>query len=140
MSAVEVSTDPARLDRERVLRWITEESYWARGRAASTMDRAMAGSVVFGAYDDGGRQLGFARLVTDGATFGWLCDVFVDDAARGLGVGKALVAAVRAEAERCGLRRVMLATADAHGLYAQYGFRELAKPGLFMELPVDRTG
>lgn len=133
MSGIRISDDPAELDRERIHRWIGEQSYWAAGRTRQTQDAAIAGSWSFGAYDDGSReQLGFARVVTDRATFAWLCDVFVDDAARGRGVGKLLVAHIVRELDAAGVRRVMLATSDAHGLYAQYGFEPLADPALWM--------
>jgi len=132
-AAVEVSTDPARLDLDRVHDWLSTQAYWALGRERATTERALRNSVAFGAYDaGGGGLLGIARLVTDGATFGWLCDVFVDPASRGRGVGKALVAAVRAEAERLGLLRLLLITKDAHGLYAGEGFRPLPAPEKWM--------
>ena len=84
---------------------------------------------------DSGAQVAFARVVTDGATFGWLCDVIVDPAVRGDGVGKALLAAVVEDLEPLGLRRTVLATADAHGLYEKYGFRPLSEPAKWMERP-----
>jgi len=134
MSGIRISDDPGELDRDRIHRWIAEQAYWATGRTRETQDAAIAGSWSFGAYDDDtGEQVGFARVVTDRATFAWLCDVFVDDAARGRGVGKLLVAhIVRALDAGGGVRRAMLATSDAHGLYAQYGFEPLADPTLWM--------
>jgi GNAT superfamily N-acetyltransferase len=130
---IRISDDPAELDRERILRWITEESYWAKGRAAERQDAAIAGSWNFGAYDEAtGEQLGFARLVTDRATFAWLCDVYVDEGARGRSVGKELMAAIVAAVDELGIPRVLLATADAHGLYAQYGYAPLAEPHKWM--------
>lgn len=131
--SIRISDDPEELDHDRIRRWILEESYWAKGRSIQNQETAIANSWNFGAYDDEtGEQLGFTRVVTDRATFAWLCDVYVDDAARGRGVGKALVAAVVEALEPLGLRRIMLATADAHGLYAQYGFEPLAKPESWM--------
>ena len=125
-----------RLDRALVHRWLSEESYWARGRSRETQDAAIDGSRNYGVYDDrAGRQVAYARVVTDGATFAWLCDVFVDDSARGSGIGKMLMAGVMADLEPLGLKRVMLATADAHGLYAQYGFAPLADPTMWMARP-----
>ena len=130
---IRISDDPAELDRDRILRWITEESYWAKGRSAERQDAALAGSWNFGAYDEGtGEQLGFARLVTDRATFAWLCDVYVDAGARGRSVGKHLMAAIVAAVDELGIPRVLLATADAHGLYAQYGWEPLAEPHKWM--------
>ena len=127
------SADPARVDRARVHRWMSEESYWARGRTREAQDAAIDGSRVYGVYDDeSGEQLAFARVVTDTVTFAWLCDVFVDEAARGRGVGKLLVAGVVADLEPLGMRRIALATADAHGLYAQFGFAPLPAPERWM--------
>jgi GNAT superfamily N-acetyltransferase len=128
----EISTDPERLDRERVHHWLGVESYWARGRPRATQDAAIDGSTSFGVYRTSGEQVGYARLVTDGATFGWLCDVYVDGAVRGLGVGKALMSAVTSHVDALGLGRVLLATQDAHGLYAQSGWAALAEPGTWM--------
>jgi N-acetylglutamate synthase-like GNAT family acetyltransferase len=122
---MEISTDPDRLDVDRVHRWLAEESYWARERPREVTERAIAGSVCFGAYDDDGVQIGFARLITDGATFGYLADVFVAADARGDGVGKAIVRAILGHPSVSGLRNLTLATEDAHGLYAQFGFARL---------------
>jgi GNAT superfamily N-acetyltransferase len=131
----EISTDPARLDAELIHRWLSEDSYWARGRARDVQDRAMAGSVNFGAYRaDSGAQVGYTRVVTDGATFAWLCDVYIDRAERGHGLGTALVTATRDHLAPLGLRRVMLATADAHGVYAQLGWEPLVNPAKWMVL------
>lgn len=130
---IRISDDDTELDRARILRWITEESYWAKGRTAERQDAAIAGSWNFGAYDEAtGEQLGFARLVTDRATFAWLCDVYVDAGARGRSVGKQLMAAIVAAVDELGIARVLLATADAHGLYAQYGYAPLAEPHKWM--------
>jgi GNAT superfamily N-acetyltransferase len=124
------------VDRAWVHRFLSEESYWERGRARTTQDRAIDGSTSFGLYPaDSGEQVGYARLVTDGATFGWLCEVFVDASVQGAGLGKALVAAVTAHADGIGLGRVLLATGDAHGLYASYGWQPLADPGIWMSRP-----
>lgn len=127
------SADPTRVDRARVHRWISEQSYWAKGRTREAQDAAIDGSRVYGVYDDeSGEQLAFARVVTDAVTFAWLCDVFVDEAARGRGIGKLLVAGVVADLEPLGMRRIALATADAHGLYAQFGFAPLPTPERWM--------
>ncbi|GAA2437700.1 GNAT family N-acetyltransferase [Streptomyces macrosporus] len=131
----EISTDPARLDAARIHHWLSTDAYWALGRSREKQDRAIAGSLNFGAYDTGtGEQVGYARVVTDHATFAWLCDVYVAPAARGRGLGKALVEAVRDHLEPHGLRRVMLATDDAHGLYERVGFRPLDEPRKWMVL------
>ncbi|MET9888257.1 GNAT family N-acetyltransferase [Streptomyces sp. NPDC006430] len=131
----EMSTDPARIDAALVHRWLSQDSYWARGRSREKQDLAIAGSLNFGVYDTAsGDQLGYARVVTDGATFAWLCDVYVDRAVRGKGLGTALAAAVRDHMAPYGLRRVLLATADAHGVYAKVGFEPLAHQGKWMVL------
>ena len=128
----DISTDPARLDRALIHRWLAEESYWARGVPRAVVDKALDNSLCFGAYRDG-RQVGFARTVTDRATFAYLADVFVLPEARGRGCAKRLMDAVVAHPELQGLRRMALATRDAHALYAQYGFTPLARPETFME-------
>lgn len=129
----EISSDPARLDAARVHNWLSTDTYWATGRTREHQDRAMAGSLNFGAYAVGsGEQAGYARVVTDGATFAWLCDVYVDPAARGQGIGGRLVAAARDDLAPTGVRRFMLATADAHGVYAKAGFQPLDNPDLWM--------
>jgi GNAT superfamily N-acetyltransferase len=124
---VEISTDADRLDLDLVHRWLSEDAYWALGRPRDVMERAVAGSLNFGAYAEG-RQVGYARVVTDRAVFAWLCDVYVDPTARGRGVGKALVAAVDAALTDFGVRRTLLATEDAHSLYAPFGFEPLTDP------------
>lgn len=130
--SVIVSDDPTRLDRDRVHGWIAG-SYWAAGIPRATFDRALDGSLCFGAYDDAGALLGFARVITDGATFAYLCDVYVDEARRGLGVGGALMTAIHAHPRLQGLRRWMLVTRDAHGLYARHGWTPPPDPKLFMQ-------
>jgi GNAT superfamily N-acetyltransferase len=131
----EISTDPSRLDAELIHKWLSQDAYWAMGRSRRKQDKAIAHSLNFGAYGSvSGAQVGYARVVTDYATFGWLCDVYVDRSARGMGLGTALVAAVRDHLEPYGLRRVLLATADAHDVYAKVGFMPLAKPEKWMAL------
>ncbi|MEV6580715.1 GNAT family N-acetyltransferase [Streptomyces sp. NPDC051582] len=123
----ELSTDPARLDAELVHRWLSQDAYWALGRSREKHDRAVEQSLNFGVYETvSGAQVGYARVVTDLATFGWLCDVYIDRAARGKGLGTILVAAIRDHLAPYGLRRVMLATADAHAVYAKVGYAPLA--------------
>ncbi|MFE7120161.1 GNAT family N-acetyltransferase [Streptomyces sp. NPDC057654] len=129
----EISTDPARLDAALVHHWLSTDAHWALGRSRDKQDRAIAGSLNFGAYDRvSGAQVGYARVVTDRATFAWLCDVYIDRTARGKGLGTALVAAVRDELERYGVRRILLSTPDAHGVYAKIGFQGLAAPDEWM--------
>lgn len=126
------STDRARLDIGLVHDFLSRESYWVPGIHRELVELAIANSLCFGAYE-GARQLAFARVVTDCAGFAWLCDVFVVDEARGRGIGKRLVAFVMAHPGLQRIRRFMLATRDAHGLYAQHGFASLATPDRFME-------
>jgi GNAT superfamily N-acetyltransferase len=135
-AVIRISTDPAEIDFEWLVPALSERAYWAEGRPRDVIDASIRGSLCFGAYDDaaGGRQVGFARVVTDRATYGWICDVFVDESARGAGVGKALMAAVVAD-PRLARVRLQLATRDAFGLYAQFGFRPLAHPERLMERP-----
>ncbi|HEY6801521.1 MAG TPA: GNAT family N-acetyltransferase [Agromyces sp.] len=130
---LEFSADTARLDLERVHAWLAEESYWAMGRSRAAHESAVAASRNYGIYDRAsGEQLAYARVITDGVTFAWLCDVFVAVEARGRGVGFALIEAVIAALEPLGLRRVALTTDDAHGLYEKFGFRALDDPRQWM--------
>ena len=120
------SSDPADLDHDRVHAWLSEQSYWALGRPRETQERAIEGSLNYAVVDTAtGRQVGYARVVSDRATFAWLCDVFVDPSVRGLGVGVGLIDGVVAELDALGLRRTVLSTRDAHGLYAKFGFAPL---------------
>ncbi|MDN0077191.1 GNAT family N-acetyltransferase [Crenobacter sp. SG2303] len=129
---IEFSTDPARLDLDAIHRFLSEEAYWSRGLPREVLERAIAGSLCAAAYQDG-RLVGFARAVTDRATFAYLADVFMLPEARGLGIGKRLVAFLLDQPELQGLRRMLLVTADAHSLYARFGFTELAAPERVME-------
>ncbi|WP_189109301.1 GNAT family N-acetyltransferase [Streptomyces camponoticapitis] len=134
-AAYEISTDPARLDADRIHRWLSTDAYWALGRSRHTQDGAIAGSLNFGVYDTAsGEQIAYARVVTDHATFAWLCDVYVAPVARGRGLGTELVTAVRDHLAPLGLRRVMLATEDAHGVYEKVGFKSLENPLMWMSL------
>ncbi|MFF2371176.1 GNAT family N-acetyltransferase [Agromyces sp. NPDC058110] len=127
------SADPADLDRALVHRWLSTDAYWALGRTREKQEAAIAGSRNYGVYDaTTGAQVAYARIVTDAATFAWLCDVYVDPSVRGLGIGVALIEGVIADLEPLGLRRSMLATADAHGLYERFGFEPLAEPDRWM--------
>ncbi|UYZ62791.1 GNAT family N-acetyltransferase [Hymenobacter weizhouensis] len=129
-----ISTDPAQLDLNTVHRYLAEESYWARGIPRETLERAVSNSLNFGLYAPDGRQAGFARVITDRATFAWLCDVFVLSEFRGQGLSKQLMTAVWSHPDLQGLRRSMLATLDAHGLYRQFGFEDLAAPERYLEV------
>ncbi|MFJ1973716.1 GNAT family N-acetyltransferase [Streptomyces sp. NPDC087903] len=131
----EISTDPDRVDAEWVHRRLSTDAYWAIGRSREKQDLAIAGSLNFGVYASlSGDQVAYARIVTDRATFAWLCDVYVDPAVRGEGIGTALVEFVREHLRPYGLRRILLATHDAHGVYEKAGFAALAKPDQWMAL------
>lgn len=127
-----ISTDMARLDVDLIYDFLSTHSYWAKGRTRAAVERSIAHSLSFGLYRQG-QQVGFARVVTDYATFAYLADVFVLEAERGRGLGKWLLATIVEHAELQGLRRWLLATRDAHGLYQQAGFTLLSQPGYWME-------
>ena len=129
-----ISDDPSRFDLERAHGWIAHESYWAAGIPFATFEKAIRNSLTFGAYAPDGQMAGFGRVVTDRATFGWLCDVFVDEAHRGQGLGKAMMDWFKAHPDLQGFRRMHLATRDAHSLYAQYGFGPLTAADRWMEI------
>lgn len=131
-----ISTDPAELDVGLIHRYLSQDSYWARGIPRETVERSLRHSLCFGGYVDGehgAEQVAFARVVSDYASFANLLDVFVLKAYRGRGHSKALMQAVLAHPQLQGLRRFTLATTDAHGLYAQFGFTAPAKPQTLME-------
>lgn len=129
-----VSTDPALLDVPAIHRWLSDESYWARGIPLDTVRRGIESSLNFGLYAESGkRQAGFVRIITDYATFAYVCDVFVLDEYRGRGLGVWLMECVAAHPRLQGLRRWSLGTRDAHGLYEKTGFTSLAAPERWME-------
>ena len=128
-----ISTDRGRFDVEVFHEYLAEESYWAQGRRPETTKAAIANSLVFGAYATDGAMVGAARVVTDCATFGWLCDLFILEAFRGKGLGEALVVAVREHPCLADTKRILLATVDAHSLYEKHGFRSLGAPERWME-------
>ncbi|MFF4245266.1 GNAT family N-acetyltransferase [Streptomyces sp. NPDC001822] len=131
----DISSDPARLDHARIHHWLSTDAYWALGRSREKQDRAIAGSLNFGAYDTAtGEQAAYARVVTDHASFAWICDVYVDPAARGRGLGTRLVTSVRDHLAPLGVTRFLLATKDAHGVYAKIGFAPLEVPDMWMAL------
>lgn len=129
----DIDTDPARLDLDLIHRWLSQESYWAKDVPRAVLQRALQNSICFGAYRDG-LQVGFARAITDRATFAYLADVFVLPEYQRQGCAQQLMEAVMAHPDLQGLRRFALATRDAHALYARYGFTPLARPETFMEL------
>jgi GNAT superfamily N-acetyltransferase len=128
---IALSDDPARLDVARIHGWLAS-SYWAPGIARATVDRAIANAHCLGAYREG-QQIGFARMIGDRATFAWLADVWVDAPARGQGLGRRMVRWFLDHPDYRDLRRIALATADAHGVYAALGFHPLRRPERYME-------
>ncbi|HAF16221.1 MAG TPA: GNAT family N-acetyltransferase [Blastocatellia bacterium] len=127
-----ISTDNERLDVNLIQHFIATESYWGQGRRLETVERALANSLSFGIYKNN-QQVGFARVVTDYCTFAWLADVFVVDKYRGLGLSKLLLEVIMAHPALSSMRRWVLATRDAHGLYRQFGFAEMRQPERWME-------
>jgi GNAT superfamily N-acetyltransferase len=130
---VECSFDTARLDVDLIHGFLSRDAYWSPGVPRTVVERAIANSLCIGAYHERA-QVGFARVVTDRATFAYLADVFVVATARGAGVGKRMLEAMFAHPDLQGLRRFMLFTADAQGLYRQFGFTPLARPERGMEI------
>jgi GNAT superfamily N-acetyltransferase len=131
MQGYDISFDPARLQLD-VIHGFIGQTYWARGIPRETMTRAIANSICVGAYHDDA-QVGFARVVTDRATFAYLADVFVLPDHGGQGLAKAMVRALHDHPELQGLRRWMLATSDAHGVYAALEWQPITQPELFMQ-------
>ena len=127
-----ISTDRSKLDREAIHEFLAG-SYWATGIPRDVVDRSIDGALCFGVFEDG-RQVGFARVITDSATFAYLADVYVLESHRGKGVAAWLMECILAHPDLQGLRRWMLLTRDAHPLYRKSGFRELAHPERVMEL------
>ncbi|SDO73358.1 Acetyltransferase (GNAT) family protein [Rhodoferax sp. OV413] len=130
--AYRISTDPQQLDLAAVHAYLAQ-SYWSPGVARERVERAAANSLCFGLFH-GAQQVGFARVVTDKTTFAYLADVYILEAYRGQGLSKWLMQTILAHPDLQGLRRFMLATRDAHSLYAQFGFTALANPGRLMEM------
>ena len=128
----EISTDPTRLDIDAMHAYLTR-SYWSPGIPRDVVERAARGSLCFGVYQ-GDRQVGLARVVTDHATFAYLCDVYVLEEHRGKGLSKWLMREVMAHPALTGARRVMLGTRDAHGLYARHGFQAPPNDGVLMQI------
>jgi N-acetylglutamate synthase-like GNAT family acetyltransferase len=133
LDGFEISTDPQRLNVELIHRFLAEESYWSPGIPRSIVERAIENSLCFGVYDPAA-QVGFARVVTDRSTFALLADLFILEPHRGKGLSKWLMHCVVGHEDLQGLRRLLLLTSDAHGLYRQFGFEALGNPSRFMEV------
>ena len=127
-----ISTDRSRLDLNVIHNYLSNSSYWATGRSLETIKRSIENSLTFGLYKNE-RQIGFARIVTDYATFAWVADVFVLDSFRGQGLGTWLMEVILSHPELQGFRRWTLSTKDAHELYRKFGFTELKRPERWME-------
>jgi N-acetylglutamate synthase-like GNAT family acetyltransferase len=128
-----ISTDKSKLDIAFIHHYLSRSSYWAEQIPVETVVKAIEGSLCFGVFENS-KQIGFARMVTDRATFAYMADVFIDEAYRGRGLSKWLVATMLAHPDMQGLRRLMLATRDAHGLYAQFGFTPVTNPERLMQM------
>jgi N-acetylglutamate synthase-like GNAT family acetyltransferase len=128
-----ISTDKDLINITLVYEFLDQRSYWGKGITLARLQKAIENSMCFGIYHHD-QQCGFARVITDHATFAYLCDVFVLEIYRGKGLSKWLVQNIRQHEELSGLRRWSLATADAHGLYSQYDFVPVSKPELWMEI------
>jgi GNAT superfamily N-acetyltransferase len=129
-----VSDDSSMIDVHRVHAWISRESYWAAGRSYEVMARSIEHSLALGLYAADGAQVGFARLVTDRATFAWLCDVFVDTAHRSRGLGAFLTEAATSHPDVVGIRQVLMAE-PGRSMYRRLGFGVLVSPERWMERP-----
>jgi GNAT superfamily N-acetyltransferase len=128
---IDLSDDRTRLDVARIHAWLAS-SYWSPGIARERIERAIAGSHCLGAYE-AGAQIGFARMITDQATFAWLADVWVDEPARGRGLGRRMVQWFLDDPRYAGIRRIGLTTLDAHGVYEKLGFHAPLRPERYME-------
>ncbi len=129
------SDDPQKIDPVAIHHYLSEESYWAQGIPFETVEKLIANSLCFGIYKEK-RQIGFARWITDKATFGYLADVYVESPYRKMGLSKKLMSLMLFHKDLQGLRRYMLATHDAHGLYAQFGFKPLENPDDLMAIVI----
>jgi GNAT superfamily N-acetyltransferase len=133
-----ISDDPARIDLARVRAWLAS-SYWASDRSAEAVERCVQNSRSYGVYTSTGEQVALTRATTDLASFAWLADVFVDQAWRGRGIGRWLVGAVVEQLRAIGVPRFVLATRDAHSVYAALGFGPLRVPQTWMEIDLRAT-
>ncbi|MGW1376700.1 GNAT family N-acetyltransferase [Streptomyces sp. NPDC002446] len=130
----ELSTDPDRLDVALVHHWLSTDAFWALGRSRETVEQSIRGSANFAIYDTAGSQVAYARVVTDWATFAWLCDVYVAPAHRGKGLGTWMAGAVCDHLAPYKLKRVLLSTLDAHEVYSKVGFAPFPNPENLMIL------
>jgi GNAT superfamily N-acetyltransferase len=128
-----LTCERGRVDLTQVHAWLSQEAYWAMGRERDVVERSIAGSLPYSVFADG-RQVAFARVVTDSVTFAWICDVFVDKHHRSLGLGSWLVESIVADLGVLDVRRLVLVTRDAHEVYRRLGFKALGGPDRWMEI------
>jgi len=133
MENITISTDKSKLDISLIHQFLSHESYWAKGIPIEIVKRSIDNSLCFGVFKDN-KQVGFARMISDFATFAYLADVFILPEYRKLGLSKKLIKEILAHPDLQGLRAMLLGTVDAHGLYRQFGFKELEKPERFMQI------
>lgn len=132
ISGYRISSDFKEMDIHKIHSYIAQ-SYWAKNIPIETFEKALNNSLCFGVFSDEHKQVGFARMITDHATFAYLADVYIEEEHRGRGLSKWLMKIIHDHPSLIGLRRIMLATKDAHGLYKQFGYTELSDPSLIME-------
>jgi GNAT superfamily N-acetyltransferase len=133
MNGFYVSTDKSKLDLELIHQFLSNDSYWAKGRSIEVVRKSIENSLCFGVFKEN-EQVGFARVVTDQAVFAWILDVFILNGYRKKGLGKLLMESIMMHSDLQRLQRWGLATEDAHGLYGRYGFQIVRKPNTFMEI------
>lgn len=133
MTMYKISIDRNKIDIAALHDYLSNRSYWARGRSIDTVRQSIENSLCFGVYDNNEQMIGFARIVTDYAVFAYIMDLFILEDYRKLGLSKLLLDSIMNHSDLRGVRRIMLATSDAHGLYEKYGFKTLEKPENFME-------
>ncbi|WP_260260312.1 GNAT family N-acetyltransferase [Vibrio intestinalis] len=133
MTHYSISDDADRIDFDTVHQFLSN-SYWAKGIPAQTLRRGLSHSLCFGVYENHTNQVGFARVISDFATYAYILDVFILEPHRGQGVGKDLIATILKHPDLQGIRRISLGTKDAHGLYAQYGFKPIDSPENVMQI------
>ena len=131
-----ISTDKSQLDVDIIFDYLSNHSYWAKGRSMETIEKSIKNSLCFGVYNSENKQVGFARIVSDYAIFAWLMDVFILPGYQGKGLGKLLMTEIMTHEDLQGVKRWGLGTNDAHGLYEKFGFKQLSKPQNMMEFVI----
>jgi GNAT superfamily N-acetyltransferase len=134
-----ISTDKSKLDVEIIFDYLSNQSYWAKGRSIETIEKSIENSLCFGVYDNTNNQVGFARVVSDRAVFAWLMDVFILPSFQGKGLGKLLMASIMSCKDLQEVKKWGLGTKDAHGLYRKFGFTTVSKPENMMELEMIKS-